>query len=127
MLVKQPPAVQYLVKNYALAGVEIAGFDESGSWVSLTLPVDFEDLTDLLIELKDEFRLEADYRYCSDSKTATLLLTEVEIDTDDAVRTEAPSIGTTPILVVASIASAAMAIAALVLARVEVPMVNTTF
>ena len=64
MLVKQPPAVQHLVKQYALAGIEIAGFDESGSWISLTLPVDFEDLTDLLLELKQEFRLEADYRYC---------------------------------------------------------------
>ena len=126
MLVKQPPAVQYLIKNYALAGVEIAGFDESGSWVSLTLPVDFEDLTDLLIELKEEFKLEADYRYCADSKTATLLLTELETDTDDVSQIEPNSYGSTPAIILASIASAAMAIAAFVMARVEPPGINIT-
>ena len=114
MLVKAPPAVDYITTNYALAGVEIAGFDEGGSWVSLTLPVDFEDLTDLLLELRREFRLEADYRYCSNTKTATLLLTESEDDGDDA-RNEAP----TPSLYIAAAAfvSAAAAVATLVMQR----------
>ena len=127
MLVKQPPAVQHLVKQYALSGVEIAGFDESGSWISLTLPVDFEDLTDLLIELKEEFRLEADYRYCTDSKTATLLLTEVETDADEELPARIDSSATnTFMLISVSILSAAVAVASFVLVRTDNSIGNFT-
>ena len=128
MLVKQPPAVQHLVKNYALAGVEIAGYDESGSWVSLTLPVDFEDLTDLLIELKEEFRLEADYRYCPDSKTATLLLTQLETEIPEPGQSSGyKATGTNMAILAASILSAITAMAALVMAHTEPSFVNRTF
>jgi len=128
MLVKQPPAVQHLVKQYALAGIEIAGFDESGSWISLTLPVDFEDLTDLLLELKQDFRLEADYRYCADSKTATLLLTEIDPDTDGNTTEPASRDGTNFLLLLSvSVVSAGVAIAALVATHTTTSVANHTF
>ena len=127
MLVKQPPAVQHLVKQYALAGIEIAGFDESGSSISLTLPVDFEDLTDLLLELKQDFRLEADYRYCADSKTATLLLTEIDPDTDANIAEPVSGEGTNFLLLLSvSVVSAGVAIAALVATHASTTIANHT-
>ncbi len=127
MLVKQPPAVQHLVKQYALAGIEIAGFDESGSWISLTLPVDFEDLTDLLLELKQEFRLEADYRYCPDSKTATLLLTELDPEPDVAEKEPFRSEGTNPLVFFSvAVVSAGVTIAALIATHTSATMRNQT-
>jgi hypothetical protein len=127
MLVKHPPAVQHIIKQYALAGIEIAGFDESGSWISLTLPVDFEDLTDLLLELKQDFRLEADYRYCSDSKTATLLLTELDPEPDASRNETLPSESTNLLLLFSvSVVSAGVAIAALIATRTSATMQNHT-
>jgi hypothetical protein len=69
----EPEFSQYVRKFYSIDGVEVVGWDSSST--TLSLPPDFDDLTDFLSEAVRQFGLEADYRWDSNCKMATLIFT----------------------------------------------------
>lgn len=65
-------ATEFIRVEFSRAGWEIVGVNKDS--IIVTLPPDFEDLTYVLNDLKEQFCLHADYRFCSETKLGMLIL-----------------------------------------------------
>ena len=65
-------ATEFIRLEFSRAGWEIVGVNKDS--IIVTLPPDFEDLTYVLNDLKEQFCLHADYRFCSETKLGMLIL-----------------------------------------------------
>lgn len=65
-------ATEFIRVEFSRAGWEIVGVNTDS--IIVTLPPDFEDLTNVLHDLKEQFSLFADYRFCSETKLGMLIL-----------------------------------------------------
>jgi len=69
----EPEAAAHIRKFWSGEGIEVVGSDDRS--ITVTLGVDVEDLSVFIEELRSEFGLVADYRFCSDTKLGTLVFT----------------------------------------------------
>lgn len=65
-------AVDYIRTEFSRAGVEIVGCNSDA--IHVTLPPEFDDISFVLTELKENFNLHADYRFCTETKLGMLIL-----------------------------------------------------
>lgn len=65
-------ATEFIRVEFSRAGWEIVGVNKDS--IIVTLPPEFEDLTNVLDDLKEQFCLCADYRFCSETKLGMLIL-----------------------------------------------------
>ena len=69
----EPEAAAHIRKFWTREGIEVVNSDDRS--ITVTLGVDVEDLSVLIEELRDEYGLVADYRFCSETKLGTLVFT----------------------------------------------------
>ena len=86
-------AVDHIRTEFSRAGVEIVGCNTNA--IHVTMPPDFEDVTHVLIDLKQRFGLHADYRFCTETKLGMLIL-GYDGDDDGPSASPAMQLPTTP-------------------------------